>query len=149
MRLNLASGSLVYCVLFVMMSTNVEKNLAVSEETHVLTAYGFFLVVSLASSMQITSFWNPFSKIKLQTFNVSNHVCDCGAVVWIHDKCTAPPASNSVYGSEKLFWYDKINFSNHVCHCGAVVKELLARADKPGSTPGDAVFCFFVPFFFC
>ena len=61
---------------------------------------------------------------------------------------TAPPASNSVYGREQLFWYDKINFSNHVCHCGAVVKELLARADKPGSTPGDAVFCFFVPFFF-
>ena len=59
---------------------------------------------------------------------------------------TAPPASNSVYGSEKLSWYDKINFSNHMCHCDAVVKELLARADKPGSTPGDAVFCFFVPF---
>ena len=35
-----------------------------------------------------------------------------------------------------------------MCHCGAVVKELLARADKPGSTPRDAVFCFFVPFFF-
>ena len=35
-----------------------------------------------------------------------------------------------------------------MCHYGAVVKELLARADKPGSTPGDAVFCFFVPFFF-
>ena len=34
-----------------------------------------------------------------------------------------------------------------MCHCGAVVKELLERADKPGSTPGDAVFCFFVPFF--
>ena len=61
---------------------------------------------------------------------------------------TAPPASNSVYGREKLFWYDKINFSNHVCHCGAVVKEFLARADKPGSTPGDAAFCFFLPFFF-
>ena len=28
-----------------------------------------------------------------------------------------------------------------MCHCGAVVKELLDRADKPGSTPGDAVFC--------
>ena len=28
-----------------------------------------------------------------------------------------------------------------------MVKELFARADKPGSTPGDAVFCFFVPFF--
>ena len=35
-----------------------------------------------------------------------------------------------------------------MCHCGAVVKELLARADKPGSTPGDAGFCFFVPFLF-
>ena len=62
---------------------------------------------------------------------------------------TAPPASNSVYGREKLFGYDKINFSDHVCHCGAVVKELLAPADKPGSTPGDAVFCFFVVFFLC
>ena len=35
-----------------------------------------------------------------------------------------------------------------MCHCGAVVKEFLARADKPGSTPGDAAFCFFLPFFF-
>ena len=30
---------------------------------------------------------------------------------------------------------------------GAVVKEFLARAGKSGSTPGDAAFCFFVPFF--
>ena len=48
-----ASGSLVgvgckliqfvvYCVFFVMMSTNIEKNLAVLEEGHVMTAYGFF-----------------------------------------------------------------------------------------------------------
>ena len=35
-----------------------------------------------------------------------------------------------------------------MCDCGAVVKELLARVDKPGSTPDDAVFCFFVPFLF-
>ena len=35
-----------------------------------------------------------------------------------------------------------------MCHYGAVVKELLTRTDKPGSTPGDAVFCFFVPVFF-
>ena len=35
-----------------------------------------------------------------------------------------------------------------MCHCGAVVKEFLARADKPGANPGDAAFCFFVPFFF-
>ena len=35
-----------------------------------------------------------------------------------------------------------------MCHCGVVVKELLVRADKPGSTPVDAVFCFFVPFYF-
>ena len=61
---------------------------------------------------------------------------------------TAPLASNSVYGREKLFWYNKITFPNHVCHCGAVVKELLVPADKPGSTPAYAVFCFFVPFFF-
>ena len=31
-----------------------------------------------------------------------------------------------------------------VYHCGAVVKELLERVDQPGSTPVDAVFCFFV-----
>ena len=31
----------VYCVLFVMMSTNIVKNSAVSEEGHVLTAYVF------------------------------------------------------------------------------------------------------------
>ena len=45
---------------------------------------------------------------------------------------TAPLASNSVYGREKLFWYDKINFLNHVCHCGAVFidKELLARVNR-------------------
>ena len=50
---------------------------------------------------------------------------------------TAPPASNSVYGRGKIFK-----------SCDAVVKEFLERADKPGSTPGDAVFCFFLPFFF-
>ena len=38
--------------------------------------------------------------------------------------------------------------TNYVCHYGAVVKELLAHVDQPGSTPGDAVFCFFVLFFF-
>ena len=48
--LTFASGSLVgvgfklvqavvYCVLFVMMSTDIEKNSAVSEEGHVLTAW--------------------------------------------------------------------------------------------------------------
>ena len=43
-------------------------------------------------------------------------------------------------------WF--INSSNHVCHCGKVVKELLECANKPSSTPGDTVFCFFAPFFF-
>ena len=39
-----------------------------------------------------------------------------------------------------------------MCHCGAIVKDFLARADKPGSIPGDAA-CFlflctvFFPFF--
>ena len=61
---------------------------------------------------------------------------------------TAPPTSNSVYGSEKLFLYDKINFSNRVCHCGAVVKELHARADKPGSTRRSFLFLCTVFFLF-
>ena len=32
----------MYCVLFVMMSTNIEKNSTVSEEGHVLIAYRIF-----------------------------------------------------------------------------------------------------------
>ena len=48
---------------------------------------------------------------------------------------------------------EKNCFSHYVCHCGAVVKELFTVADKPGSTPGDAIFCllvapFFLSFFF-
>ena len=57
----------VYSVSFVMMSTNNEKHSAVSEEAHVLTAYVFFFLVVRMTSMQIKSFWNPFSKIKLRT----------------------------------------------------------------------------------
>ena len=49
---------------------------------------------------------------------------------------------------KNCFDMTKLFFSNHVCYCGAVVKEFHARADKLGSTPGDAAFCFFVPFFF-
>ena len=60
---------------------------------------------------------------------------------------TAQPASNNVYGREKQSYYNNINFSHHVRHYGAVVKKFLAGADVPGSTPGDAVFCFCVPFF--
>ena len=48
---------------------------------------------------------------------------------------------------------EKNCFSHYVCHCGAVVKELFTGAYKPGSTPGDAIFCllvapFFLSFFF-
>ena len=58
----------VYCVLYVMMSTNIEKNLAFSEEGHVLATYGFFFVVVSLASMQTKSFiWNSFSKINLRT----------------------------------------------------------------------------------
>ena len=35
-----------------------------------------------------------------------------------------------------------------MCQCGVVVKELLAPADKPGSTPGDAVSVSSYRFFF-
>ena len=54
-RCKLVQFSVEYRVLFVMMSTNMGKNSAVSEERHVLIPYGFFLDVSLAS-MQIKSF---------------------------------------------------------------------------------------------
>ena len=50
-----------------MMSTNIEKNSAVSEEGHVLTADGFYLVVSLASMRADQEFLYPFSKINLRT----------------------------------------------------------------------------------
>ena len=50
----------------------------------------------------------------------------------------APPASNSVYDREKWFFL----------YCGAVGKELFPRAYEAGSTPCDADFCYFVPFFF-
>ena len=76
-RLTFASGSLVvvgcklvqfvvYCVLFVMMSTNIEKNSAVSEEGHVLTAYGFFSGRKLGQYAD-QEFLYPFSKINLRT----------------------------------------------------------------------------------
>ena len=45
----------LYCVLFALMSTNIETNSAVSVDGHVLIAYGFFVVVSMAS-MQINIF---------------------------------------------------------------------------------------------
>ena len=35
-----------------------------------------------------------------------------------------------------------------VWHCDPVVKVLLARAEEPGSTPGDALCCFFFLLFF-
>ena len=68
--------------------------------------------------------------------------------IWIHAKYTELHQRQTASMAEKeWFWYNKINSLKHVWHCGAVDKELLARADEPGSTPGDTVFCFFVPFF--
>ena len=39
---------------------------------------------------------------------------------------------------------DKLTSPKTEWHNGAAVKELLARADEPGSTAGEAVFCFFI-----
>ena len=65
--------------------------------------------------------------------------------IWINDKYSSTSFKQRLWQRKiALTWQ---NFSNQVCQCGALVKELLARADKPSSTPGDAVFCFFVPFF--
>ena len=51
----------------------------------------------------------------------------------LHKFQTASMAEKNCFAMTKLI------FARHVCHCGAVDKESLARADKPGSTPGDAV----------
>ena len=62
---------------------------------------------------------------------------------------TAPPASNSlfqVFGRLKNGFDITKLISQIMCVIVVqnMVKELFTRADKPGSTPGDAVFCFFV-----
>ena len=60
----------------------------------------------------------------------------------------ASPASKSVYQSmaeKNGFDITKLMFQNMcVWQCGTVVKESFTPADEPGSTPGDAIFCFFV-----
>ena len=47
----------------------------------------------------------------------------------------------------KLF-FQIMCVTRYVTVHGAVVKEFLARADKSGSTPGDAAFCFFCLVYF-
>ena len=61
---------------------------------------------------------------------------------------TAPPPSNSVYGREKLFWYDKITFWTHVCHCGAVVKKLFWMCRQTGFDSRRRCFLFLCIVFF-
>ena len=68
--------------------------------------------------------------------------------IWIHDKYSSTSFKQRLWQRTfVLIWQNY--FFKHACHCGALVMEFLARADKPGSTPGDAAFCFFAPFFFC
>ena len=67
--------------------------------------------------------------------------------IWIHDKYSSTSYKECLWQRKIVLIWQK-NVSIHVCHCGVVVKELLARVDKPGSTLGDAVFCFFISFFF-
>ena len=62
----------------------------------------------------------------------------------LHQLQTASKAEKNGFDITKLIFQNVCV----VCLCGAVVKELLARADLPGSTPGGIVFCFFVPCFF-
>ena len=66
---------------------------------------------------------------------------------WIYDKFSSTSFKQRLW-QRKWFWYYIFILSKYVWHCCAVVKELLARPDKPSSTPGDADFCYFVPFFF-
>ena len=58
----------VFCVLFVMMLTKIEKNSAVSGEGHVLTAYGFFSCRKVGQyADQERAFEIPFPE-KLRTY---------------------------------------------------------------------------------
>ena len=61
---------------------------------------------------------------------------------------TALLAWNSVYSREQN-GFDITNLLSPKpdCHRGAVVKELFARADELGSTPGEAVSRFFIIMF--
>ena len=66
---------------------------------------------------------------------------------------TAQPASKSIYAEKNGFDITNLIFQNmYVWQCGAAVKELLAAADEPGSTPGNTAFSVslyrFFPFFF-
>ena len=73
--------------------------------------------------------------------------------IWINDKYSSTSFKKRLC-REKWFWYNQINSSNkYVWQCGAAVKELLAAADEPGSTPGNTAFSVslyrFFSFFFC
>ena len=73
--------------------------------------------------------------------------------IWINDKYSSTSFKKRLC-RKKWFWYNQIIFQNmYVWQCGAAVKELLAAADEPGSTPGDTAFSvslyrFFLFFFF-
>ena len=68
--------------------------------------------------------------------------------IWIHDKYSSTSFKQRLWKRKIVLMWQNQSGSDHVCHCGAAVKEVLAPADKPSSPPGNAVFCFFVPFFF-
>ena len=65
----------VYCVLFVMMSTNIDKNSAVSEEGHVLTAYDFFMAVGQYANQELLKslFQNKTPDLSLKYILIQAH----------------------------------------------------------------------------
>ena len=72
--------------------------------------------------------------------------------IWIHDKYSST-ASNSDYGREKLFSYDKINVSNHVCHCvvqwsRSCVHVQINRVRLPATMFSVSLYRFFFSCFF-
>ena len=97
---------MVYCVVYCVMSTNTEKNSAVSKEGHVLTAYGFFLVVRLAS-MQIKSgllksLFPKNSGLALKIY-IDLSAWPAGSAVKIEKKRPKVKTENSVAGSRTRF----------------------------------------------
>ena len=70
--------------------------------------------------------------------------------IWIHDKYSSTSFKQRLWQRKiVLIWQNSEKLLIQII-CVTVVqwsRSSLTRADKPGSTPGDAAFCFFVPFF--
>ena len=70
--------------------------------------------------------------------------------IWIHDKYSSTSFKQRLWQRKiVLIWQNSEKLLIQIIRVTVVQwsRSSLTRADKPGSTPGDAAFCFSVPFF--